>query len=66
MIGRMRDPRYPVGPFSPPPAYTPELRRRAVVELAAAPGRLRAAVGGLSEGYLGHCYRDGGWTIAQV
>ena len=65
-MGRMSDLRYPIGPFTPPPAYTPELRRQGIDELAAVPGRLHAAVDGLSEGYLGHPYREGGWTVAQV
>ena len=30
------------------------------------PARLRAAVDGLTEGYLDHPYRDEGWTVAQV
>lgn len=66
MIKGMSDPRYPIGPFTPPPAYTPESRRQCIDEIAAVPGRLHAAVDGLSEGYLGHPYREGGWTLAQV
>jgi len=65
-MGGMSDPRYPIGPFTPPPAYTPELRRQYIDQVAALPGRLHAAVDGLSEGYLGHPYREDGWTVAQV
>jgi uncharacterized damage-inducible protein DinB len=66
MMGRMSDPRYPIGPFAPPAAFTPEGRREYIDQIAAVPGRLHAAVDGLSEGYLGHPYRDDGWTLAQV
>lgn len=62
----MLDPRYPIGPFLPPAAFTPELRREHVDQLAAVPALLRDAVGGLTEGYLEHPYREGGWTVAQV
>lgn len=65
-MGRMSDPRYPIGPFTPPSVFTPELRREYIEQIAAVPGRLHAAVDGLSEGYLGHPYRDEGWTVAQV
>ena len=60
------DPRYPIGPFTPPSAFTPELRREYIGQIAAVPARLRAAVDGLTEGYLDHPYRDEGWTVAQV
>jgi uncharacterized damage-inducible protein DinB len=66
MMGRMNDPRYPIGPFAPPPALTPDLRRDCIAQIAAVPSRLRAAVEGLSEAYLDHPYRDEGWTVAQV
>ena len=60
------DPRYPVGTFTKPDAYTPELRARFIDEIAAAPEALRAAVAGLSAEQLGTPYRDGGWTVRQV
>ena len=62
----MTDPRYPIGAFAPPPAFTPELRREYIDQIAVVPARLRAAVDGLTEGYLDHPYRDEGWTVAQV
>ena len=66
MIRCMTDPRYPIGPFTAPPAFTPELRREYIDQIAAVPSRLRAAVEGLSDPYLGHPYREEGWTVAQV
>lgn len=66
MMGRMSDPRYPIGPFTPPAEFTPELRRECIEQIAALPDRLRAAVGGLTAGYLDHPYREEGWTVAQV
>jgi uncharacterized damage-inducible protein DinB len=65
-MGRMTDPRYPIGFFMPPGAFTPESRRECIDQIAAVPARLRAAVNGLTEGYLDHPYRDEGWTVAQV
>ena len=62
----MTDPRYPIGAFAPPPAFTPERRREYIDQIAAVPARLRAAVDGLTGGYLDHPYRDDGWTVAQV
>ena len=62
----MTDPRYPIGPFTLPPAFTPEFRRECIGQIAAVPARLRAAVDGLTAPYLEHPYRDEGWTVAQV
>ena len=66
MIAGMDDPRYPLGPFAAPPEFTPARRREYIDQIAAMPGRLRAAVEGLTEPYLQHPYRDEGWTVAQV
>jgi len=60
------DPRYPIGPFLPPTAYTPELREEFIGQIAEAPARLRMAVKGLTEAQLLTPYRDGGWSVAQV
>jgi uncharacterized damage-inducible protein DinB len=62
----MSDPRYPIGPFTPPAEFTPALRRQCIDEIAAVPALLRAAVDGLTDGYLEHPYRDEGWSVAQV
>jgi uncharacterized damage-inducible protein DinB len=66
MIAAMTDPRYPIGPFTPPPEFTPDARRAYIDQIAAVPARLRAAVDGLTASYLDHPYRDEGWTVAQV
>ena len=60
------DPRYPVGPFTEPEAYTPERRARYIEEIAALPAALRAAVAGLTDRQLDEPYRPGGWTVRQV
>lgn len=60
------DPRYPIGPFTPPEAYTPAVRARFIQEIEEAPARLRQAVAGLSSERLLTPYRDGGWSVAQV
>ena len=60
------DPRYPIGTFTPPPSFTPALRAEYIEQIAAVPARLREAVVGLTEPYLGHPYREDGWTVAQV
>lgn len=60
------DLRYPVGPFSLEGTPTYEDIRRAIDEIAEAPGKLRAAVEGLSAEQLDTPYRPGGWTVRQV
>jgi uncharacterized damage-inducible protein DinB len=60
------DPRYPIGKYEMPAQITPESRGKAIEEIAAVPGRVRAAVNGLSEAQLETPYRDGGWTVRQV
>jgi uncharacterized damage-inducible protein DinB len=62
----MTDPRYPIGPFTPPTAYTPELRAGFFADLEEGPRLLREAVSGLSREQLLTPYREGGWTVAQV
>jgi uncharacterized damage-inducible protein DinB len=60
------DPRYPIGRFEQPLEATPGLRREAIEVIAETPGKLRAAVAGLSAVQLDTPYRDGGWTVRQV
>lgn len=60
------DPRYPVGNFEAPKNVTPEARRAAIDEIAAAPAKVRAALAGLNESQLETPYREGGWTVRQV
>ena len=62
----MTDPRYPIGPFVAPAAFTPAQRATAIEQIAAAPAALRRAVAGLSPAQLAARYRDGGWTVRQV
>jgi uncharacterized damage-inducible protein DinB len=60
------DARYPVGKYEEPAKVTPELRARAIQEIAATPDKLRAAVKGLNDAQLDTPYREGGWTVRQV
>jgi len=60
------DPRFPIGKFAMPENVTTAMRAGAIGEIAAAPGRVRAAVHGLSEAQLDTPYREGGWTVRQV
>jgi uncharacterized damage-inducible protein DinB len=60
------DPRYPVGKFQKPEAYTDASRAAAIAEIAALPANLRRAVAGLNDRQLDTPYREGGWTIRQV
>ncbi len=62
----MPDLRYPLGPFAFDGAVTDEKRHLWTSEIAAAPGRLRAAVDGLDDDRLDTPYRPGGWTVRQV
>src|SRR6516162_8774057 len=60
------DPRYPVGKFAMPAQITPALRQDAIAEIAATPGKVRAAIAGLNDAQLDTPYREGGWTVRQV
>jgi hypothetical protein len=60
------DPRYPVGKFQVPPSISPAMRVQAIHEIAGAPQKFRAAVGGLNDTQLDTPYREGGWTARQV
>jgi DinB superfamily len=62
----MSDPRYPIGPFRPLPALTPESRAACIQQVAEAPALIRAAVSGLTDAQLETPYRPGGWTLRQV
>lgn len=57
---------FPVGQFSRPSEYTPELRRESIAAVAALPENLRAAVSGLNDAKLDTPYREGGWTVRQL
>ena len=62
----MNDPRYPTGKFTYQGMQTDAQRARCVDEIAQTPGRLRAAVDGLSSAQMDTPYREGGWTVRQV
>lgn len=58
--------RYPVGPFRPTPALTPEERSDLMDEMENFPATLRSLVESLTETQLEATYREGGWTVRQV
>ena len=60
----MTPPDFPAGPHSPDPHPTADRRRELVAEIAAAPGRLRAAVAGLDAARLDTRYKN--WTVRQI
>jgi len=60
------DLRYPIGRLVRPESLSPEERKKAIATIAATPGKLRAAVEGLSDAQLDTPYRPGGWTVRQV
>jgi hypothetical protein len=62
----MADLRYPIGEFAYEGRPTPEQRQELLDHIEQAPGRLRAAVKGLSEQQLDTPYRPQGWTVRQV
>jgi len=57
---------YPIGKFSPPSEYTPELRASWIDTIASIPIRFRGSVAGLTDEQLDTPYRPGGWTVRQV
>jgi uncharacterized damage-inducible protein DinB len=60
------DLQYPIGKFEWPGASTEADRGKFIAQIDEAPGKLRAAVKGLTEEQLDTPYRDGGWTVRQV
>jgi uncharacterized damage-inducible protein DinB len=60
------DLRYPVGPYIKPAGTSAADRERYIGEIAGTPGKLRAAVRGLTDSRMDTPYRDGGWTVRQV
>jgi hypothetical protein len=57
-------PQFPAGPFEADEAFDEARRAEHVAEIAAAPARLREAVGGLRADQLEATYRN--WTIRQI
>ena len=62
----MLDLRFPIGPFEWSGSATASQRDEWIGHLDAAPGSLRSAIAGLSDGQLDTQYRPGGWTVRQV
>src|SRR5437660_4578560 len=62
----MVDARYPIGKFSFEGPLSDDRRIEFLEDIEQAPGRLKAAVKGLSAAQLDTPYRDGGWTVRQV
>jgi hypothetical protein len=57
---------YPIGRFDPLAPITPAMRTPAIDAIAELPGRIRAAIEGLTESQLDLPYRPGGWTVRQL
>ena len=57
---------YPIGKFSVPDSYTPELRSEYTNTIQSLPKRLKEATQGLSDEQLDKPYREGGWSIRQI
>ncbi len=60
------DPRYPIGKYTPEENLSEARRKELIAQIAAAPGKLRAAVEGLDAKQFATPYREGGWTVSQV
>jgi hypothetical protein len=60
------DIRHPIGRFQYDGDSSREAVNRAIADIAALPGLLRAAVAGLSDAQLDRPYREGGWTPREV
>ena len=60
------DIRHPIGRFQYDGDPSREAVNRAIADIEALPGLLRAAVDGLSDVQLDTPYRDGGWTPREV
>src|ERR1700675_2342106 len=60
------DLRYPIGQFQKIVNMTETQRSGLIDQIAAAPGKLRAAVAELTPAQLDTEYRPGGWTVRQV
>jgi len=62
----MTDLRYPVGKFQYDAPPSESQKHMYIDEIAQAPSRLRASIGGLSDSQLDTPYRPEGWTVRQV
>ncbi len=59
------DLRFPIGTYEPQP-FSPEQKRRWLIDIAQLPAMLEAAVENLDAAQLHTPYREGGWTVHQV
>ena len=62
----IEDLRYPIGKFELAGEITEARRSKWLDDIAQTPGRLRAAVRGLTQGQFDTPYRPGGWTVRQL
>jgi hypothetical protein len=62
----MVDPRFPIGPFPRPSAFTSHSRQECILAIEEMPAKAREAVRLLTGEQLQTPYREGGWTLAQV
>ena len=58
--------RYPIGKFAAPQEISEKQISDWINEIAAYPGKLKAAVTGLNDSQLDTAYRYEGWTLRQV
>lgn len=58
--------KYPIGKFSAPEVYTPDLIKSYIEILEGFPAKISGEVKNLSQEQLDTPYRPGGWTIRQV
>lgn len=57
---------YPIGQYRQPDPITPEHLQSWTRQIAGLPGRLEAALTGLTDAQLDTPYRPGGWTVRQL
>ena len=60
------DPRFPIGKFQSAESFSAAERIAFLDRIASLPGRLEAAIQGLTAAQLDTPYREGGWTVRQV
>jgi hypothetical protein len=58
--------RYPIGKYTKPEAFTPDLIKKFIDTIEAFPDKLKKETESLNDEQLDTPYRPGGWTIRQV
>jgi hypothetical protein len=58
--------RYPIGKFVAQEVYSTEELQQFISRIESLPGKVEAAVQGMTTAQLNTPYRDGGWTVRQV